>query len=459
MTARNIRKKIREIMRMIRYAFVVPLSIFIFVCSFLFLSDVDFPLSSEFTPVIILVPKITKHIPEEHISQNQILYYDHNYSKRNNYIYPCLRRRHFQHDKRYEQIHPEKKFICSTWIGLMKLKNIFFSLNFGIYKDKIHYYYPNLYQRDYYYGKFNKKHEIPIYSHVSSIIVPCTTYFDHFYAHLVRDYISILLLIPNLILNKSYIMFCNYSSIQITDELFTIVGIDKSRLFNSSSKEFVYTDSAYLVYGFFRAHYGFIALIYFKNLIFKRYNIDNHPSKYLIQMRSKGYRFITNHKKVTKYIIDKFKSNKWDVIYDSNCSDFISLVKLYAKTKFLFCATGSSALNIVFMSEGTGCVYYKCNLFDTPVYIQSFLSRIYTSAFQIKGYHYSTSLTFISDDFVNLFMCFKSTFYAMDRGMWPSSSKCFHVMTSYCIYGKVKAKELIKNVTVLNGFQHMKFSI
>ena len=265
------------------------------------------------------------------------------------------------------------------------------------------------------------------YDSYNSVTAP-PIFYHSTYGHFLRDTVSMFFFIPHEIAKTSYFAISTDSyAIKDVQSILEASGIDESRLLYIRPKTFYHCKNLYIAYSFSQSAYGFAFLPKFKHTILNYYKIKSVPLNYVLHQRRSSKRSIINFEEVKNFVKMNFPVYNW-VHFPDIFDTFERTVREFSRIKFYFSGTGSSMMNIIFMKQDTGAVYYIFNFYDPPVLLISNIFRIWTKCFKIYDHnHFQSNCVFTKELLDKLKFTMIDVMYSMNNSRWKDSDQCYNL--------------------------------
>ena len=229
-------------------------------------------------------------------------------------------------------------------------------------------------------------------------------------------------------MRKSYFSISTDSyAIKDVISILTAAGIDMDKLFFAKPMTFYLCRNLYVAYSFGEASYGFAFIHKFKQNVINYYNVKSMPQDYVLHKRSSKKRSIINFEEVKSYVKENFPSYN-RVHFPDTFDTFEKTVKKYSLVKFYFSGTGSSMINVIFMNQNTGAVYFIFNFYDPPILLISNIFRIWTKCFKVYHHdHNRDNCLFTKELLDQLKFTIIDVMYSIRTSKWKNIDQCYNL--------------------------------
>lgn len=236
------------------------------------------------------------------------------------------------------------------------------------------------------------------------------------YAHYFLDALSPLIIFPEEIRQKSFII--GFGIKTLVQETLESLGFENKIIFLEQG-EWIYCKNLYVAVDPrpHLSHYGY-AFNKLSKQLRKFYKVDTIiPSKYLLVNRESKIRSIYNFDELFAAVKQRFPDKPW-----KKGPDLIATIRetaiLWSKVKFVFMPTGSGPVKCLFMAKRTAMVLAFADMFDTSVLMHVGTVNVYCIVFTVKNMkHFSISENYV--DIELALKAFEAGISILERGKWP----------------------------------------
>ena len=202
------------------------------------------------------------------------------------------------------------------------------------------------------------------------------------FSHWYYDVLSPLVLIPEEIINNSYIIAYQHRNM-VLDTLIPL-GIKEEKIIFISKRKWVFANRLIAAINPTPhiSHYNKATLILSQKLR-SYYQLDKIiPTKYCFSNRKKT-RKISNLEEIFEVTVKTFPQYTFLIVPDYK--ELKGYGKLWAESKFMFMGTGSNFIKNVFMKEKSVLVVGLANIFDHSIALSAKSHSIFVLFFEIVG--------------------------------------------------------------------------
>ena len=246
--------------------------------------------------------------------------------------------------------------------------------------------------------------------------------FNFFYGHIYMDVVSVIVMIPQQLREKSYLVI-NQDWL-IYREIFADLGFSNDRIVYLKDGEFAHAKILYTLMPGNCIDFLGQAIYQVRNFFHKKYHLERiEPFRFIIYNRDKKIRFIENYDQLMNAASSAYPMIKWEKFQDR--IHFNDTVIGYSEIKYLYTLSGSGLSNMIFMHRGTSFSEVVMNHTNLCFSGLSQICGIYHLIVSMPGYFHFQKEPFHLN--IDLFL------YSIQKGLEP-----LHLEIDKKKYGKIK---------------------
>ena len=238
------------------------------------------------------------------------------------------------------------------------------------------------------------------------------------YSHWYYDVLAPLVLIPQEIVDSSYILA--FQNKQFALDTLLPLGIKEENIIFIHQGEWVYASNLIAAINP-TPHIGHFnkATLILSQKLRDYYHLEKIIPTFYYFSNRQGRRMITNLDDIYKAVVNKFPNYKTSIVPDFDRID--RFAKIWAEAKFMFMGTGSNFIKNLFMKEKSVIVVALANSQDLCIARSAASHGVFTLYFVVVGmdHHYDQSGHACDVDLA-LRVC-SIGFYCAEHGQWKSN--------------------------------------
>lgn len=243
---------------------------------------------------------------------------------------------------KYHELYFHQKLINES-IQVIHMKDLYVTRQCIFFSNSSFYYVRPTCQFDY---KNNFNGSRLVSGYYSSVIAICHIW-THNYAHVVFDVLIPLALIPQSVLNQSYIVATSNS--RFTIEMLNIFNFQPYQILCISTSELIYGENVYTINPHSFYNFQRLTLMKFRNYCIRKYSLNQFPPYRFVYFNRFGPRSIVNFNAIMNDIRRDFPQYRWET--RKAFSKAVDTLKYLNEVLFFFGPHGADVANIVFLQE------------------------------------------------------------------------------------------------------------